>query len=160
MTAVPRPVRVTAALAGVVGVVALAGCSSAADAEEDTVAATSTPTATASASASASSSASAASSTYVDGTYTAEASYQSPGGLEEVTVTVTLVDDIITDVEVTADAASTQSKQYQSEFIDGIAAVVVGKDIDEISVSKVSGSSLTSEGFNDAIAEIKTEAAA
>ncbi len=163
MTAMPRPVRVGAAVAGVAGVVALAGCAStAADAEDDTVAlSSSTPTATSSASASASSSAAAqAASTYTDGTYTASASYTSPGGVEEVNVTVTLADDIITSVDVTADAASTQSKQYQSEFISGISAVVVGKDIDAILVSKVSGSSLTSEGFNSAIEEIKTEAAA
>ena len=37
--------------------------------------------------------------------------------------------------------------------------VVVGQDIDEISVSRVAGSSLTSGGFNRAIEEIKAEAA-
>jgi hypothetical protein len=45
-------------------------------------------------------------------------------------------------------------------FIGGIADEVVGKDIDEISVSRVAGSSLTSGGFNDAIEQIKAEAAA
>jgi hypothetical protein len=37
--------------------------------------------------------------------------------------------------------------------------VVVGQDIDQISVSRVAGSSLTSGGFNQAIDTIKSEAA-
>ena len=36
--------------------------------------------------------------------------------------------------------------------------LVLGKDLDEVSVSRVAGSSLTSEAFNQAIDKIKTEA--
>jgi hypothetical protein len=35
---------------------------------------------------------------------------------------------------------------------------VVGKKIDEVQLTKVSGSSLTPQGFNDALAKIKAEA--
>ena len=35
---------------------------------------------------------------------------------------------------------------------------MVGKKLDEIKVSKVAGSSLTSGGFNQAVEEIKTQA--
>jgi hypothetical protein len=35
---------------------------------------------------------------------------------------------------------------------------VVGKKLDDIKVSKVAGSSLTSGGFNQAVADIKTQA--
>jgi uncharacterized protein with FMN-binding domain len=96
---------------------------------------------------------------YTDGEYTESADYQSPNGTEEVTVTVTLADDVITAVEVVGDGDNPNSKRYQGEFADGIGDVVVGKNIDEISVDKVAGSSLTSAGFNDAIDAIKADAA-
>jgi uncharacterized protein with FMN-binding domain len=96
---------------------------------------------------------------YVDGTYEASGQYQSPNGTETVEVTVTLASDIITAVEVVGLGESPTSKRYQGEFIDGIGEVVVGKDIDDISVSKVAGSSLTSGGFNAAIETIKADAA-
>ena len=42
----------------------------------------------------------------------------------------------------------------------GIAGEVVGKDIDDLSVSRVAGSSLTSGGFNDSLETIKADARA
>ena len=97
---------------------------------------------------------------YADGTYTESASYQSPNGTETIDVTITLADDVITAVEVVGHGESPDSKHYQGEFIGGIDAIVVGKDIDSISVSKVAGSSLTSGGFNKAVEAIKLDAAA
>lgn len=158
-----RRVRVGAALTGVAGVLLLAGCSGAADAESTTSAAprgsatSSSPSATTSATPSA---AAASSSTYKDGTYTAEGAYATPESVEKISVTVTLADDVITAVEVTGNPQARESKQYQSQFIGGISDVVVGKDIDQLSVSRVAGSSLTSGGFNKAIDEIKSEAKA
>jgi uncharacterized protein with FMN-binding domain len=96
---------------------------------------------------------------YADGTYTESANYTSPNGIEEVKVTVTLAAGVITDVTVTGSGDNPNSKLYQGKFAKGIAGVVVGKNIDEISVDKVAGSSLTSGGFNDAIEEIKADAA-
>lgn len=97
---------------------------------------------------------------YADGTYTESGSYQAPSGTETVEVTVTLADDIITDVQVVGEATDPQAKLHQGEFISGIAGIVVGKDIDDIQVDKVGGSSLTSGGFNAAIDAIKADAAA
>ena len=68
-------------------------------------------------------------------------------------------DNVITEVEVVGDATDGQAKLHQGEFADGIADVVVGKNIDEISVDKVGGSSLTSGGFNAAVDAIKADAA-
>jgi len=96
---------------------------------------------------------------YTDGTYEASGSYQSPNGTESVDVTITLEGDIITAVEVVGNGDNPDSKRYQGEFIDGIADEVVGVDIDDISVDRVGGSSLTSGGFNAAVEEIKAEAA-
>ncbi|CAN5301499.1 hypothetical protein BH09ACT5_BH09ACT5_11120 [soil metagenome] len=96
---------------------------------------------------------------YTDGTYTESGSYNAPSGTETVDVTVTLADDVITSVEVVGHATDPQAKQHQGEFASGIAAVVVGKSIDEIKVDRVGGSSLTSGGFNKAIDAIKVDAA-
>ena len=85
--------------------------------------------------------------------------YQTPESVEQISVTVTLEDDVITAVEVVGDPQKSESEKYQGEFIGGISDVVVGRDIDEISVSRVAGSSLTSGGFNQAIDKIKQQAA-
>jgi uncharacterized protein with FMN-binding domain len=95
---------------------------------------------------------------YKDGTYTADGSYQAPSGTESITVEVTLADDKITDITVTPHATDPTAKGHQAEFVGGIADQVVGKDIDTLNVTKVSGSSLTSAGFKIAITAIKGEA--
>lgn len=102
---------------------------------------------------------SAASGDYADGTYTESGSYQAPSGTESVDVTVTLADNVITDVEVKGNAEDPQAQEHQGEFIAGINDKVVGKKIDELDVHKVGGSSLTSGGFNKAIEAIKADAA-
>ncbi|ARJ06463.1 hypothetical protein GCM10010988_17150 [Cnuibacter physcomitrellae] len=156
-----------ATMAGVSVSVALAGCStgtqSAADAGQvpsDAPATSSAPaTSGSSDSGSSSSGSSASGGTYSDGTYEATGNYQSPNGTEEVDVSVTLKGDVITAVTVTPEATNPTSVSYQTKFADGIAAEVVGKKIDEIDVSRVAGSSLTSGGFNAAIETIKSDAA-
>jgi uncharacterized protein with FMN-binding domain len=149
-TAAPRPVRIGAALVGVAGIVTLAGCSGTAEAETGTAPSASAPQGADSSSGSA----------YADGTYTAEGSYRTPETTETIEVTLTLEGDVVTAVEVTGDPQAPQSVQYQGRFIGGISDEVVGKDIDEISVSRVAGSSLTSGGFTQALEAIKAEAAA
>jgi uncharacterized protein with FMN-binding domain len=99
-------------------------------------------------------------STYKDGSYTAEGSYASPGGTEGVTVTLTLKDDVVTGVTVAPGANDPMSTRYQNMFIGGISGIVVGKKLDAIAVGKVSGSSLTAGGFNQAVTKIKAEAKA
>lgn len=153
-TALSRPVRTGAALAGVAGILAFAGCATTpADAETPRPAETRAPDASAQ-------DAEDASSGYADGSYTAEGSYATPESVETVAVTVTLADGVVTDVEVVGDPQKPESQKYQGEFIGGISDVVVGVPIDELSVSRVAGSSLTSGGFNQAIAQIKADAAA
>lgn len=98
--------------------------------------------------------------TYADGTYTATGGYVSPGGAQEVTVSLTLAGDVVTAVEVTPGASDPQSEQYQEKFASGIADVVVGVALDDLEVDKVAGSSLTSGGFNEAVEAIRAEAAA
>ncbi len=97
---------------------------------------------------------------YADGTYTADGSYQAPSGTESITVELTLADDVVTDITVTPQASDPTAKGMQANFAGGIADQVVGQDIDQLNVSRVSGSSLTSGGFKIAIAAIKEDALA
>jgi uncharacterized protein with FMN-binding domain len=97
--------------------------------------------------------------TYADGTYAADGSYASPGGPESIQVSLTLQDNIVTAVSVTPEATSGNAKQYQTAFASGIAEEVIGVDINDLAVDKVSGSSLTSIGFNEAVEAIKADAA-
>jgi uncharacterized protein with FMN-binding domain len=93
---------------------------------------------------------------YADGTYNATGQY---GGLpSSIRVSVTLVDDVITAVTVTPQATDPTSLVYQTRFAEAVPALVVGRNIDEVNLSKVAGSSGTPDGFNAAIQLIKAEA--
>jgi uncharacterized protein with FMN-binding domain len=151
-TTVPTSVRKGSALLGVAGLLVLAGCASS-PADSDDAA----PTRDSSADSSTGSDSGAQ---YADGTYTADGSYQTPETVEEISVTLTLADGIVTDVEVTGDPKAPETEQYQGAFIDGIAEEVEGVAIDDLDVSRVAGSSLTSGGFNSAVEDIKEQAAA
>ena len=98
--------------------------------------------------------------TYTDGTYSAEGTYRSPGGAESVGVTVTLEDGIVTAATFTPHATLPKSVTMQGNFAAGYEAYVVGKSLDEISLTVVNGSSLTGKGFMDALTQIKAEATA
>jgi len=102
----------------------------------------------------------ASTSTYVDGTYSATGSYSSPGGRESVELTVTLKDGIITSTSLATNPASRDSRSYQASFTSAYKELVVGKSVDRVSLSRVAGSSLTSNGFNNALDQIKTDAKA
>lgn len=98
-------------------------------------------------------------SAYHDGTYSADGVYRSPAGGEDIQVTLTLKDDIVTDAQVVSMASNPKSKMMQQAFIDGYSTLVVGKPIDQLSLGVVNGSSLTPKGFMDAVTKIKVEAA-
>lgn len=95
---------------------------------------------------------------YKDGTYQVVGEYVSPGGPREVDVTVTLAGDVITDATFVGKATDAPSMRFQGEFKEGFEPMVVGKNINEVNLTKVSGSSLTPKGFMDAIEKIKAEA--
>ncbi len=98
--------------------------------------------------------------TYKDGSYSATGVYTAPSGSEDLGVSLTLKGNIITDVTVTNRAKNEISKKLQDMFIGGYKVLVVGKDINTVKLDKVSGSSLTPKGFNDAIEKIKLQAQA
>ncbi|HEY5222012.1 MAG TPA: hypothetical protein VIJ18_03025 [Microbacteriaceae bacterium] len=98
------------------------------------------------------------STTYKNGTYSATGSYSSPGGTEQIGVTVTISNDTVTKLALDTSTAQGTAAQFQSQFASGIDSLVIGKKLDDVSVSRVSGSSLTSTGFNEAISSIKSDA--
>lgn len=153
------------ALAGLSLVGTLAGCSSATDAATDdtttgTDSSSESSTDTGTDSADATTEGATGDSSYTDGTYDAEGEYTSPGGTESISVELTLESGVVTAVTVTPEATSGNAVRYQNEFADGIAAEVVGENIDDLDVDRVAGSSLTSGGFNEAVETIKADAAA
>lgn len=100
------------------------------------------------------------SSMYEDGTYTASGSYTSPAGPETIGVTLTIKNDLVSSVNIQVNAVDPVSKGFQEAFSSAISAKIVGKSLDEIDgYSSVNGSSLTPNGFDVALASIKTEAA-
>jgi uncharacterized protein with FMN-binding domain len=147
MTTLNKRIKVT--IAGISVALVIAGCSTM---DMEVVRPTSAPDAVVTRSRSASSK----DSSYADGVYTAAGQY---GNLPSfITMTVTLVDDIITAVEVTPQATNPTSLDLQRRFAAAVPAVVVGKHIDEVKVDRLAGSSGTPDGFNAAIERIKEQA--
>ncbi len=99
-------------------------------------------------------------SSYKDGSYTAVGSYVSPAGQEEVDVTLVLKDGKVASAEFVGKTQNPISKKLQTQFNEGYEQVVVGKSIDELSLTVVNGSSLTPKGFMDAVQKIKSQAKA
>lgn len=95
---------------------------------------------------------------YQDGTYQATGRYMSPGGEREVVVSLTLAEGVVTEATFEGFATDPASKRFQGEFAEGFQVEVVGRNIDELNLQKVSGSSLTPKGFMDALQQIKVQA--
>lgn len=100
------------------------------------------------------------SSAYKDGNYSATGQYDSPGGNESITISLSLKNGDVTATSAKSGANDSTAQQFQSDFIAGYKSLVVGKSIDSIHLSRVSGSSLTSQGFNEALNSIKSQAKA
>jgi uncharacterized protein with FMN-binding domain len=136
------PTRTAAALAGAsFAAVALAACSGGASASD-------------------SSGSTSAAAGFKDGTYTARGDYTSPGGASAVDVRLTLRGGTVTALTVTPQAENPTASRYESAFASGVGPKVIGKKLSELNVTTVSGSSLTSQGFDLAIAAIEKRAAA
>lgn len=95
---------------------------------------------------------------YKDGNYTATGSYISPAGTQSIKVNLLLKNGVVSDATVESQAVGPDSREFQAKFISGFKKFVVGHDADDIQISHVSGSSLTSEGFKDALEQIKNQA--
>jgi uncharacterized protein with FMN-binding domain len=102
----------------------------------------------------------AANGSYKDGTYQATGKYSSPGGTQSVVVSLTIANDTVTGSTAQGQAQDGVAQIYQSDFVNGYKKFVIGKKLTEIRISHISGSSLTSKGFNSALQQIEKQAKA
>jgi hypothetical protein len=94
---------------------------------------------------------------YRDGQYSATGWY---GGLpSHQDVTLTVENDTVTAVEINTPAEDDTSLGYQQRFADALPTAIVGRNIDELAVDRLAGSSGCSEGFMNALDEIRADAA-
>jgi hypothetical protein len=97
---------------------------------------------------------------YKDGSYSASGSYRTPQSTESVNVSLTIKGGVVTDATVTSSPTLDEAKEYQDMFKANYKPLVVGKNLNDISLRTVSGSSLTPGGFNTALQSIKSQAKA
>lgn len=95
---------------------------------------------------------------YTNGSFNATGNYVSPAGTEEVAITLVITDDKIASASFQGKASNPTTEFMQGKFKEGFEALVVGKSVDEVSLTVVNGSSLTPKGFMDALKKIKAEA--
>ena len=93
-----------------------------------------------------------------DGDYSANGPYFAPSGQESVDVALTLAGGVVTALDVRGNATDPEARQYEAKFVSGVDALVIGKPIASLDVTNVAGSSLTSSGFDAAIADIIDQA--
>lgn len=94
-------------------------------------------------------------STYVDGVHTATGNYGSRDS--SISVTITLVDDIINGIQITPHTTDPVSLDLQQYFSGVNPSNFVGKHIDEVKVNQLAESSLVADAFNEAIDQIKQQ---
>ena len=71
---------------------------------------------------------------------------------------MTIDNGTVTAIKTTHNYTDRESDYYISSFDSLIEQEVKGKKLDELSIGRVGGASLTSNAFDDAIATIKNEA--
>lgn len=95
---------------------------------------------------------------YKDGTYTASTEYSVPPGNEDITVTLTLKNGVVTNSSVENSENDHNSARFQQDFTASYKSYVVGKKINAVHLSYVAGASDTAQAFNDAVSQIASKA--
>ena len=93
---------------------------------------------------------------YRDGEYSARGWYGSLPSHHDVTLTIE--DDAVTAVEITTPADDETSLGYQRRFAAALPGAVIGRDVDDLDIDRLAGSSGCSQGFMDALEKIKEQA--
>ncbi|WP_052077751.1 hypothetical protein [Rhodococcoides fascians] len=95
--------------------------------------------------------------TYANGTFSADGVYG--GAPSYMTIDLTLSDNIITDVEVIPMPENNDtSRGYQERFASAVPDAVIGLSIDDADVDTLAGASGCADGFNNALALIRSQA--
>ena len=97
---------------------------------------------------------------FKDGTYNASSSYYVPHGNENIQVSLTISNGVVTKASVQNSEGDPTSAQYQESFAAEYKSAVVGKKISGLQLSVIGGASDTTQGFNDALSQISSKAAA
>lgn len=103
-------------------------------------------------------SASTGNSAYKDGTYSASTSYFTPDGQEDAKLTITIANNVVTTSNFSEQALSGEGQRYKDRFDSNYKSKVVGQKVGDISLSRVAGASLTTNGFSQALEQIKQNA--
>jgi uncharacterized protein with FMN-binding domain len=93
---------------------------------------------------------------YRDGEYSATGWYGSLPSHHDVTLSIQ--GDIVTAVEISTPAEDETSLGYQQRFAAALPEAVVGRSVDDLALDRLAGSSGCTEGFMDALAQIKDQA--
>ena len=95
----------------------------------------------------------------IDGnTYTTTVEYDVPEGTESNSFSLVIKDGIISSIEVGITTTNKASLKYQQDFAKNIASIVVGQKISELkSIDRVSGASVTTTAFNDALLKLQQQ---
>jgi hypothetical protein len=92
------------------------------------------------------------------GAYAATIMYEVPDGQEQNTLRLILKDDVVTELEVGVTTKIGESLSYQQNFVRAINKRVVGRKlVDLTKIDTVSGASLTTAAFNEAIAKLRDQ---
>lgn len=95
---------------------------------------------------------------YKDGTYSNIQTYFVRGHSENIEVEISIKDGKITQVSNTHSMTDPNSEVYQLSFENSIQSQTVGKNLNDIALSRVGGASDTTSAFMLAINQIKTDA--
>lgn len=97
-------------------------------------------------------------SVYKDGTYTANATYNSPGGSGKISITIALTNGVITSSSFSGTPSNPVSEKLQSGFNSAYKQQVIGKSIEGLNLSVVNGASLTTRSFTEALESVRSQA--
>jgi hypothetical protein len=93
-----------------------------------------------------------------NGAYTVPTSYFTPARTRhDMDVTLTLNNGVVTDAAITYDGGAPQTGHHR-RFDSAYRDAVIGVPLDEVSLARVGGASLTSEAFNEAVDTIEQQA--
>jgi len=93
-----------------------------------------------------------------DNTYTTTVEYDVPEGTESNSFSLVIKDGIISSIEVGITTTNKASLKYQQDFAKNIASIIVGQKISELkSIDRVSGASVTTTAFNDALLKLRQQ---
>ena len=93
-----------------------------------------------------------------DGVYSQDIIYTAHGNKEIISVTTTIENDILKDIQLNYKWAEPSSQKYTSRIDEQVLKISVGKKIDDAMLSRVSGATEAGNAFNSALQKIAQQA--